>query len=234
MSGVTWNSGEWAPEHLVGLNDPYTLTPLAPGERIEYCTNCHLGYHLATVAMLREGNRGACVGCMQPGRWRVFILPGGDGLVTELPAVAPVASDTLVRLDKIWDYVGHIVTFEGFVHRVQQSRSSATWFVVFEPKRNPLEAFRLVIYNRYSKNWLDEGIDINSYSGKVIRVRGLIRVDPNYGIQMLINQPGVITIVDDEKRDAVADSAAPENPPDPYPPANDQVTQRIIWKREHA
>ncbi|MGI9253067.1 MAG: hypothetical protein ACR2J8_04925 [Thermomicrobiales bacterium] len=230
MRGPIW--GAWAPEQLLGVNDPYQINPLMPGERIIYCDNCHLGYHRDTVELLRSATGGACIGCQMTGRWQEFTLPGGEtnAAVVIAPAVAPGTDEALVRLDKIWEHVGQVVTFECYVHRVYQSRGSATWFVLFEPKANPLDAFRLVIYNRYRRAWTDQGLDIPDYAGKTIRVRGIIRNDPQWGMQMLIDRPEVVSIVGDGKAEApvVAPSGAAGAPAsDPPTPV-----QRIIWKTE--
>ena len=217
MSAVSW--GSFRLENLLGANDPYTLTPLQAGEHAVYCTNCRLGFHLSTVEFLRRENGGMCSSCNAVGRWQPVILPGGEGLppVVDLPVVMPGSDEHVVRLDKIWDHVGQFVTFEGYVHQVHQSRSSGTWFVKFEQTRSPIEGFRLVIYNGYTRHWNDAGLNIHDYAGQTIRVRGLIRDDPNWGIQMLIDQPGVIAIVDKPE----------SSEPRPEPP-----TQRIIWKTE--
>jgi len=196
------------------------------------CGRCCVGYHAETADFLRQANEGKCVSCQRSDRMAVVVLPGAGraaGGPAETAAVAPAAGDRLVRLDKIWDHAGQIVTFEGFVHQVYQSRGSGTWFVKFEQTRIPTEGFRLVIFNSFTKRWTEQGLDIRDYAGQTIRVRGLIRVDPTWGIQMLIDRPDVIGV-------AGADTPGPQAPPAPEPetPAAPEppTGQRILWKTE--
>ncbi|MFM9108825.1 MAG: hypothetical protein ACKOWF_19240 [Chloroflexota bacterium] len=204
---VSWRPFD--PADFIGVNDPYTLTPLEAGEVVRYCDSCKLGYHASTIDFLLQANDGRCAHCNVPNRWITVELPGGKPEIpVPVPAQAPSQPDgAAVTLAKIWDHVDQIVTFEGYVHTVFQSRSTGTWFVKFEQTRTPLEGFRLVIWSRYTSRWTDRGLDIRAYEGKTIRVRGLIRDDPNYGIQMLIDGPDAISV----PTDAVPD-------------------QRIIWK----
>ncbi len=233
---MTLNWGVFHPESLLGANDPYQLSPLLPGETIIYCENCNLGFHATTVEFLRAQNGGRCSACNVPNRWRTYTLPGGSAVKTPEGVDTPAAAGTLVKLDRIWEHVGQFVTFEGYVHQVYQSRSSGTWFVKFEDTRSPLAGFRLVIYNGYTKAWTSEGLDIKTYEGATLRVRGLIRNDPAWGIQMLIDRPEVISIVDDGKHnpdpgshsdneDDDDDAGFPLDPDGDGPPS-----QRIIWK----
>jgi hypothetical protein len=236
---VDW--GAFHPEDLLGANDPYTLDALAPGETVVYCENCRLGYHASTVDFLRRENGGRCTACNIPNRWRTFTLPGSVPVTPETAVTTTETAGTLVKLDRIWEHVGQFVTFEGYVHRVYQSRSSGTWFVQFEDTRNPLESFRLVIYNRYTRVWTDAGLNIEDYAKRTIRVRGLIRNDPMWGIQILIDRPDVITFVDDGKPDGeddmdpvvldqfLFDPQADDDIPDPDG-SDGTPTQRIIWK----
>lgn len=228
MSGIVF--GACTAAGLVGANDPYALTALAAGERVTMCGRCCVGYHAETADFLRQANEGKCVSCQRSDRMSVVVLPGTAAAVVpaETAAVAPAAGDRVVRLDKIWEHAGQIVTFEGYVHRVYQSRGTGTWFVKFERTPRPAEGFRLVIFNGFTKRWTAQGLDIRDYEGQTIRVRGLIRVDPVWGIQMLIDRPDVIGVVGEEKP-AAPEPAAPAAEPEPEPPP---AGRRILWKTE--
>lgn len=205
MSGISW--GAFDPAHLVGASDPYTLSALLPGERITYCARCVLGYHAETMAFLRQQNHGQCVGCGRSDRLVAIVLPGAAATGKPPLAVIGAGDVPLVTLEKIHEHVGQVVDFEGYVHQVYRARGTGNWFVKFEQTRSPVDGFRLVIFNRYTPNWTGVGIDPFAYEGQVIRVHGLIQVHREWGIQMLIDRPSLISFVE---------KATPR--------------QRIIWK----
>lgn len=208
MSGISW--GAFDPAQLVGASDPYTLSPLLAGERVTFCARCVVGYHAETMAFLRQQNHGQCVGCGRSDRLAAVVLPGLPSAGKHPPIAVVGAGDVpLVTLEKIHEHVGQVVDFEGYVHQVYRARGTGNWFVKFERTRSPVEGFRLVIFNRYTPNWTNVGIDPLAYEGQVIRVHGLIQVHPDWGIQMLIDRPSLISF---------AEKATPR--------------QRIIWKAD--
>ena len=196
-SGIRGFGGEaFNPANLVGAADPLTLTPLLPGERVHACTRCQSGYHAETFQFLRDQNHGNCVGCRQRDKLTVVVLPGT--LPARAPAAAAPAAGNAVTLDKVRDRIGEVVTFEGHVHLAHRSYRG-NWFVKFEQTKAPFEGFKLVIFENYARAWDEAGISPKVYEGQTVRVRGLVQEHPTWGLEILVNRPEMVEIVDPAK-----------------------------------
>ncbi len=89
------------------------------------------------------------------------------------------------------------------VHRTQ----AGNYFVKFENTPRPFDGFKLVIYAEYAKQWFNlAGGSPYLYENKTIRVHGLIKNHQDWGLEIIVNSPDVIQIVD---------PAAPDGEPSP-------------------
>ena len=191
-------------ETLIGVEDAYEHTPLVTGERVAYCKRDKIAFHLATWEFLKQQNQGRCCICGQSNVITIYTLPG---TLIESP-VAPeiVARPTILHpgekvigLNQIYNHINFAVTVQDYVHEVYCTKSTGTYFVRFEP-RGPRDAvyqgFKVVIFPKYERLWNEVGISIRSYQGRTIRVRGVIQVHPDWDIEILVNSPRVIEIVE--------------------------------------
>lgn len=233
MSGI--RGFEFKPENLIGTSDPYSLVTLRAGERIVACTRCQVGYQLDTMRFLQQASMHHCLSCTQADKLMTIVLPqpavAVAPVVKPTPTVAtpPPKSQPVVRLEAIRQHVGQIVDFQGYVHEVYRAVGSGTVFVKFEKTKSPVEGFRLVIFNSYLDAWRQAGIDWEAYAGHEVMVHGVIRDDPQWGIQMLIDRPELIKVVDGGAHPAQL-SAPPSQPhPQPTPVAPARSSGRISW-----
>jgi hypothetical protein len=187
---------------LIGAEDAFEHTKLEAGEKVAYCTYDKVAYHLSTWKFLQEKNRGRCCSCGRSGTIQIVELPGAP--VVEAPPRAPVETRWLretkevIGLKEIYDHVDRAVVVEGYVHEVYQSRIG-TYFVRFERRKwrdRPFDGFKVVIFDRYSTEWLAVGLRPEMYEGHKVRVRGVIQDHEKWGIEILVNSPRVIQIID--------------------------------------
>ncbi|MFM8594084.1 MAG: hypothetical protein ACKOCK_06815 [Chloroflexota bacterium] len=223
---------EFKPENLIGTSDPYSLATLQAGERVVACERCQVGYQLATMRFLYQAGLNDCLNCNQSDMLKTLDLPKPAGVVPPIviaptPQVPPVKTQPVVELADIEKHIGQIVDFRGYVHAVQRSQSSGTVFVKFEKTKSPVQGFRLVIFNSYLDAWRKAQIDWESYAGRHVLVHGVIRDDPNWGIQMLIDRPELIKVVEG---DAPPVSAPSASCPSAQQPATPRSSGGITWR----
>ena len=189
---------------LIGVEDAYEHTPLVPGERVAYCKRDKIVFHLATWEFLKQQNQGRCCICGQSNVITIYTLPGtlierpiAPEIVTWPPILRP--GEKVIGLNQIYDHINFAVTVQDYVHEVYCTKSTGTYFIRFEP-RGPRDAvykgFKVVVFPKYERLWNEMGLSIRSYEGRTIRVRGVIQVHPEWDIEILVNSPRVIEIVE--------------------------------------
>ena len=209
--GIDWGGGggaDSAVANLVGVEDAFEHTPLQPGETVAYCTRDKVAYHLSTYQFLRAQNQGRCCVCGKPDAIVTRTLPGTFvGVpVPEAPPVRPqvpvMPGEKVITLEEVPNFVGRAVLVEAFVHEVYQTANTGTYFVRFQPRQYrepPFSGFKLVIFPNYQSEWYDSGMEIESYEGQHVRVRGVVQVHPKWGVEILVNSPRVIEVVEGPK-----------------------------------
>ncbi len=139
----------------------------------------------------------SCPSCRRRNR----VAPGGPkslaicGICSQrlFPQYRDTSAPPLVRLSDVRNYVGSVVLFEGEVCESFATRSG-TYFVKFE-RGMAKNVFKLVIFKQYAPSFHRAGFQIESYRGRTIRVRGLVQVHPQWGVEILVNDPSVIQII---------------------------------------
>lgn len=101
----------------------------------------------------------------------------------------------IVDFTKAAMHIGQVVTVEGFIHLVHRS-GRGTYFIKFEKTPRPFDGFKLVLFNQYVPVWTNAGIDPREYQQKRLRVRGLVQDHPEWGLEIIVNRPEMISIVD--------------------------------------
>lgn len=224
---------EFKPENLIGTSDPYSLAILQAGERVIACKRCQVGYQLETMRFLHQASMHYCLNCEQDDELLTIELPQPVVAIvpevnpTPIVASPPLKSQPMVRLDAIKEHVGRIVDFQGYVHDVYRAAGSGTVFVKFEKTKSPVEGFRLVIFTSYLDAWRKAGIDWHAYVGNEVIVHGVISDDPQWGIQMLIDRPELIKVVEGDAPPVAAPSASS---PSAQQPATPRSSGGITWR----
>ncbi len=208
----SWSAGETAiviveETQVSGILDPVTGTGFDDGELAWKCANCQMFYHDPTHSFLREQNSGRCVGCGQSRLERSRIGVGKAVSITERPVITErpefrperprpqiAFEPSVVTLGEISQYVGQIVFFQGRVVEVAKSRATGAYCVKFQRGTWP-RVFKLVIFRNYVDNFRFGGQTIEGYEDRTIRVRGLIQRHPEWGLEILVYNESVITVV---------------------------------------
>lgn len=99
---------------------------------------------------------------------------------------------TVVAVSDVAKYVDKTVTVEGKVLRVGQSTRSNTYFLNFTQQRN---GFTVVIFSKTVSKFETAKLDIKSFEGKTVQVTGKIQNPPQYGLEIILNEPSEIKIV---------------------------------------
>ncbi|MEB3300286.1 MAG: hypothetical protein VKO21_12490 [Candidatus Sericytochromatia bacterium] len=172
--------------------DPLDGTPLVPGGRIVLCTHCHTGYHPSSWTFLQTHNSGACVNCRQSSgmSWQVLGQEGQSALRS-----GDAQGEQVLALADLEGCVNTVVVFEGRVLGHQVSRASGTHFIKFHASRNPFDGFKLVVFSSDVARWEASGHLFEDWVGRWIRVRGLLRDHPAYGLEILPKTPEQISLL---------------------------------------
>lgn len=170
------------PIDLSGLHDAFTGAPLNQSLGLYQCQSCKVYYHTESLQVLREANNSQCVSCQS-----INIVAVTSGQRTER---GRDYNPNIVTLNNFKDYVGRVVTFEGQVHRVNESRRGNDFAVMFENK-SWARGFKLVFF-RGAVRKVGGATYINSLSGKKVKVRGLIVNHPKFGYEIIVSEKSMI------------------------------------------
>lgn len=192
--------------NLVGVEDAYEHTPLLAGERVAVCTRDQVAYHLNTWQFLKTYNRGCCCACGRGDKILLVTLPGVYIQPEAEPVYMPtpwVSGEKVISLSDVAAYIGRVVVIEDYVFNVHRSQKG-TYFIKFQPVAQaprPFDGFKVVIFNTLAQNWERAGINPNSYTHHIVRVRGVIRQHDAWGIEILVSSPRLIQVIDETKKE---------------------------------
>ena len=202
----TISAGTVDPSFLIGVEDAFDHTPLLQGEQIAFCTRDKVAYHLETWRFLQSQNQGRCCICGHSTGIQMIALPGT--LITRpipvepaKPQVVVFPGQKIISLKEVQDHLNLAVIVQDYVYKVHRSQKG-TYFVRFEPQvyGEPVySGFKVVIFNDYVPNWVQMGLRIEDYQQHSIRVRGVVRAHEKWGIEILVNSPLMIEVVDEQK-----------------------------------
>jgi DNA/RNA endonuclease YhcR with UshA esterase domain len=97
-----------------------------------------------------------------------------------------------IPVSDVAKYVDKTVTVEGKVLKVGQSTKSNTYFLNFTQQKN---GFTVVIFAKTVSKFEAAKVDIKSLEGKTVQVTGKIQNPPQYGIEIILNDPSEIKVV---------------------------------------
>lgn len=167
---------------LSGLHDALTGAALDVARGLFQCTSCKVFYHTDSLELLRAENEGRCVACQAT--TLVSVTQG------QRPRTGKDYTPAVVTLADYQRHVGSVVTFEGLVPHVRESRRGNDFAVMFEDK-SWKDGFKLVFF-RDAVRAVGGKPYIFSLQGKRVRVRGLIVRHKTYGYEIIVSEPGMI------------------------------------------
>ena len=167
---------------LTDLHDAFTGAALRPELGLYRCGSCTVFYHLESYNLLREENGSRCVSCQKP---NIVLFD-----VTKETRTGKDYNPDIVTLDNYRDYEGSVVTFEGFVHKVNESRRGSDFAVMFE-NTSWVRGFKLVFF-RDAVRKVGGPEYIRSLRGKTIKVRGLLINHKRFGYEIIISEDSMI------------------------------------------
>jgi len=132
-------------------------------------------------------------------RWTVP-PPPTQGYPVDFFPLAPQAPRSaeipLVRagdVAKIKELAGSQARVRGRIYRVGHSAKSDTYFLNFGPARS---AFTAVIFSSALELFERRKIHPQQYEGKEVELSGEIRDHPQYGLEMILEDPSQIKVLD--------------------------------------
>lgn len=170
---------------LSGLHDAFTGAPLNTALGLHQCQSCKVYYHTESLQVLVEVNDSKCVSCQSVNIISVVVGAGAANGKDYAP--------TVVTLSNYMEHVGSVVTFEGQVYKVNESRRGSDFAVMFEGK-SWVSGFKLVFF-RGAVRKVGGNNYVHSLQGKTIRVRGLIIKHPKFGYEIIVSEKSMILSV---------------------------------------
>jgi|GEM_PF-1761903 len=168
-------------DELEGLHDAFSGEPVDENRILFQCMKCSVFYHEESFLVVKEMNESKCVCCNTVNIAR-FIRSNSTGGTDFTPDV--------VTLRNYKNYIGSVVTFEGLVHEVKESKRGSDYAVMFENK-SWTKGFKLVFFSGSIKHV--GGVDyIRSLKSKKVKVRGLVVNHEIFGYEIIVYRKSMI------------------------------------------
>ena len=123
-------------------------------------------------------------------------LPSFDVSFAPLPAASEQSRELPVlqalEVEKIRGLAGKSARIRGRIFRVGYSSKSNTYFLNFGPSRSALTA---VIFASAADLFEREKLPPRSFDGREVEVRGEIKDHPQYGLEVILEDPSQIKIL---------------------------------------
>lgn len=97
------------------------------------------------------------------------------------------------EVERIRALAGNWAKVRGRIYRVGHSAKSNTYFLNFGPARS---SFTGVIFSSALELFERGKIDPTNYEGREVELRGEIRNHPRYGLEMILEDPSQIKLLD--------------------------------------
>lgn len=174
------DSNEIKQEDLKDLNDAFTGAPLDLKLGLFRCNSCHVYYHTSSYEILVSENNRQCMSC---GSSNIISVNG-------IKTGARNARVDVITLDNYKEHLGRVITFEGYVYAINESKRGNDFAVMFENK-SWTRGFKLVFFSG-SISKCGGKTYVNSLKGKNIKVRGLLKHHPKFGYEIVISEKSQI------------------------------------------
>jgi len=187
------NAEEISRQSFDGIVDAFTGLPINFDSSVYTCS-CGVAYQQDSYEVIKSENGSSCMACRQP----------NISLYQETPTTTYVGEPArkgrrkaprnydpnAVTLSNYRSFENTVVTFQGRVERVQQSRRGTDYAVMFEDK-SWVKGFKLVFFKGSVKK-VGGARYIKSLLGKTIKVRGLLIQHERFGYEIIINDRSMI------------------------------------------
>lgn len=178
---ISFNNSNAVIDDLV---DALTGAPLQRAPGLRQCQRCKAYYHSQSYEFILRENYGRCVGCLAANTLLAADCPTKNAPWPPLPA--PV----LVSPANYHAHSDRLVELEGDVVDVQQSRGGQQFALMFE-QATWAKGIKLVIPSRLAYRLGGPGI-LFMLRAKTVRVRGLLKLHPLLGPQIMASGPEAI------------------------------------------
>jgi len=167
---------------ITGLQDAYTGEPLNLSLGLYQCQKCKVYYHTDSFEVIESENQGKCVNCSCS---KIKVVTSGERITWGKDYVVES-----VTLSNYKTHAGHVITFEGYVPRVNASKDKRSYAVMFE-NTSWTKGLKMVVFKGTVRSV--GGIEfLKSLKGKTIKVRGLLTFNPVFGYQITVNRREMI------------------------------------------
>jgi hypothetical protein len=182
-------SGAEQKADIEGVCDAYTGEQLEASKGVWQCPKCKVCYHSDTIEFLKKENGGRCVNYHYCNSTQFVPILGRSTQVK-----TQNYSPSVVTLQDYHRYIGQVVTFQGYVTRINISRSGKSVALMFE-NTTWTKGLKVVILRQ---NIDDAGgrTYLRSLYRKVIRVRGLLEQHPLFGFEIIVTRKSMISEVE--------------------------------------
>jgi hypothetical protein len=132
-------------------------------------------------------------------RWNTSVPQGGGYAVTFAPLPPPAGKTYPIPLvearevEKIKALAGTRAKIRGRVFRVGHSAKSDTYFLSFGPSS---ASFTGVIFASAVARFQQKQLNPKGYEGKEVELVGEIKDHPQYGLEMILEDPNQIRLLD--------------------------------------
>lgn len=167
---------------LKGLHDAFTGASLNKLLGLYQCQSCKVYYHKESLQVLIEVNSSQCVSCQST---NIIEITGSAS-----SSKGKDYSPNVITLNNYKDHVGTVVTFEGLVQNVKESKRGNDFAVMFENK-SWVQGFKLVFF-RGAVRKVGGKPYINSLNSKTVRVRGLLIKHERFGYEIIVSEKSMI------------------------------------------
>ena len=189
------------------INDAFTGEKIDRLKEVFQCRKCSVYYHRESLELIRKENSGHCISCgnraieqvrvKKPRRRPERMSQAGRAARNrevpqrvQEPKAEVKFSPYSVTIHNYREYMGRMVTFEGFVYCVSPSSDGKAYGAMFE-KRSWGEGLKMLVLKNYLP--LVGGADfLKSLEGKVIQIKGLLSSHPFYGDEILVTDSKMI------------------------------------------
>lgn len=165
------------------LQDALTGEKLDAKRGLYQCNQCKVFYHSENYAILKDINSSKCVACQS-----TDIRPATQ---TSQTSRSSAFTPNVITLENYKNFVGQVVTFEGFVYTIRESeRYPGNFAVMFEDK-SWTRGFKLVFLKNATYRMGGDSF-VYSLANKKVRVRGLIVKDDIFGYEIVVTEKQMI------------------------------------------
>lgn len=185
-AGTSTTLNEQVTDFLTGAKFTTTATTYQ-------CKECFAFYSADSYDLLRSANDGQCASCRSPSLVALGGKPARNATQSS-PLASGTSAPGVATLQNYKSFVGRVATFKGNVVKVTESRRGGDFAVMFEDKSWKL-GFKLVFF-KGALGSLGGPRYAQGLAGKTISIRGLIVNHPQFGYQIIVNQPGMILRVE--------------------------------------